>query len=196
MTAEDAYATDAEIEAAVRGLSDADAARLAKIATFRARSLQALGLGIDGVDLLQEAIERTVRGATMSCPGARRWPKSVPFVKYLAETMRSIASHARESLEGVTVMPASQEDPDGRMDGLVLTSRSTDLERLAAAREKLDQIDRKFATDDTVRLIIEGLSTGMTGPEIQKELGINDTQFETAMTRLRRGIDRKAGWQP
>jgi hypothetical protein len=155
-----------------------------------------MGLGIDADDLLQEAIERTFRGGATTGPGARRWRKGVSFVKHLDQSMRSIASHAREEFEGGKMLNASQEDPDGKTDGVVLLTRMTDPERLAAAREQLDIVDKKFAGDDLVGLVVEGLSTGMKGPEIQKDLGITETQFETTMTKLRRGVDRKEGWRP
>lgn len=190
------YATDAEVEAAVRLLSDADAIRLRKIATFRARSLQGRGLGIDADDLMQEAIERTIRGSATTGPGARRWRKGVSFIKHLDQAMRSIASHAREGFEDTMIVHASKEDPDGRTDGIALLSRITDPERLAAAHEQLDKVDKDFAGNDLVGLVVEGLSTGMKGPEIQKDLGITETVFETTMRTLRRGVDRKGGWRP
>jgi hypothetical protein len=195
-TSEAVYATDSDVEAAVRFLSDADTIRLRRIAAFRARSLQGLGLGIDGDDLLQDAIERTVRGGGATGPGARKWRKGVSFVKHLDQSMRSIASHARKEFESTTILHASQEDSDGRMDGVVLRSRTTDPERHAAVREQLAMVDKKFAGDDLVGLVVEGLSTGMKGPEIQKDLDITENQFETAMTKLRRGVDRKGGWRP
>ena len=79
---------------------------------------------------------------------------------------------------------------------IALLSRIPDPERLAAAREQLEKVDKKFAGDDLVGLVVEGLSTGMKGPEIQQDLGITETQFETAMTKLRRGVDRNGGWRP
>jgi DNA-directed RNA polymerase specialized sigma24 family protein len=196
ITSEAEYATDADVDAAVRSLSEADTIRLRMIATFRARSLQGFGLGIGADDLLQEAIERTVRGGGATGAGARRWRKGVSFVKHLDQSMRSIASHCREEFEGTTIVHASQEDPDGRTDGIALLSRIPDPERLAAAREQLEKVDKKFARDDFVGLVLEGLCTGMKGREIQQALGITETQFETAMTKLRRGIDRKGGWRP
>lgn len=34
---------------------------------------------------------------------------------------------------------------------------------------------------------MEGMATGMTGPDIKKDLGIDQNELETAMIRLRRG---------
>ena len=52
-------------------------------------------------------------------------------------------------------------------------------------------------TDDQTALMtaLDGLAEGAKGPDIQKDLGITPTQYETIMLRMRRGIDRKAGWR-
>lgn len=189
------FATDDEVEAAIAALTEADAIRLNKIAAFRARSLQGLGLGIGPDDLLQDALMRTVNGAVATGPGARRWRKGIPFVKHLDQTMRSIASHARENLEDITLLDASEVHSKATADG-PFASRRADPERLAAAREQLALVHKKFADDDLVGLVIEGLADEMTGPDIQKDLGITETQFESAMTKLRRGVDREGGWRP
>jgi hypothetical protein len=183
------YATDAEVEAAIRALSDADGVRLRKVASFRARGLAGLGLGVSADDLLQEAIMRTLAGG-------RRWRKSVTFVKHLIKTLGSLANHLRDELKGGTVVPATAEDPEGRLDGVALKSRMPDGERVAAANEQLATISKMFDKDDEVGLVLEGLAAGMTGPEIQVDLNINETQYETIMTRLRRGVERKEGWRP
>lgn len=52
-------ASQAEVEDAVGRLSNADALRLAKVGDTFARKLVAVGLGINGEDLLREAIKRT-----------------------------------------------------------------------------------------------------------------------------------------
>jgi hypothetical protein len=71
-----------------------------------------------------------------------------------------------------------------------------DGERVAAANEQFVQVGRVFHDDDEVGLVIQGLADGMKGRDIQKDLGINETQYETIVTRLRRGVDRKNGWRP
>lgn len=174
-------ATQAEVEAAIQTLSDADGARLAKVSDWYARKLRAFGLGIDGKDLLQEAITRT-------WAGVRHWKKNkVDFVKHLIETMRSVASHEPDELKDGTVVsdtaaagvPASSPDP----------------RRATSAHEQLDEIRKAFEDDVEVGLVLEGIADEKTGPEIQKDLGISDTQYETIVTRLRRGLDRKNGWR-
>lgn len=176
------HRTDAEIEAAIRTMSDIDLHRLGKIADFRAQGLKGRGFGIDADDLLQEAFMRTVEGK-------RRWKNGVPFVKHLIETMRSIANHVPEELKGCTTTSDSTETSWKKDDtfGAALVSRIPDAERIVAAQNELTRICNLFKDDEKVGLLIEGLSTDMTGPEIQKDLGISQREYETAMTKLRRG---------
>jgi hypothetical protein len=184
------YATDEEVVAAIRSLTDADGVRLRKVARFRARGLAGLGLGLSADDLLQEAIKRTLGGT-------RRWRKKVPFVMHLSKTIRSISSHAPDELKDGVVVPASSgEDSDGRHDGVALVSLLVDPERAAAVLEQFTKLERKFTDDAEVALVLEGLASGMKGPEIQHDLQITETQYETIMTRLRRGVDREQGWRP
>jgi DNA-directed RNA polymerase specialized sigma24 family protein len=175
---------DAQIEAAIGSLSESDALRLARYGEFRARALRANGLGIDGDDLIQEALVRTV-------DGRRHWKKGVTFVKHLIETMRSISNHARDELKQYRALPDSADTPGKKgLDGS-LKSEVADAVALAGVREELAGIAASFAGDQTVRSIIEGLQTEMTGPEIQRQLGLTSTEYASAMTRLRRGARRK-----
>ena len=182
------YADDAEVEAAIKGISDVDGARLGKVASFRARGLAGLGLGVSADDLLQDAVARTLGGD-------RRWRKGVTIVKHLIETMRSTANHWREKHKGSELVPATSEDGRGQLDGVRLDSPTPDGERLASAKEQLAALATAFDTDVEVGLALEGLAEGKTGPDIQADLNINETEYETIMTRLRRGLDRKQGWR-
>ena len=183
------YATDEEVVAAIGAMSTADTLRLSKVSAFRARALAALSLGVSANDLMQEAITRTIKGD-------RRWRKSVKFVTHLSKTIRSIASHAPEELRGGTVLPATSDDPEGRLDGIALRSLRPDGERAAAANEQLRRIASRFEDDTEVGLVLESLASGMSGPEIQADLQITPTQYETIVTRLRRGVGRREGWRP
>ncbi len=184
------YASLVEVEYAISKLSSADAERLHQFATFKAMALTALGLGIDAEDLIQEAMWRTATGK-------RRWPKHITFVKYLIESVRSVASHAiPASAKGVTMVssdPANEdeESSDEWSPQWEPVSQMPDAECIAMARDRLSRIEKRFENDERVQLIMEGLSTGMTGPEIKEDLGISQTELETAMTRLRRGARKE-----
>jgi len=186
-----ADAGQAEVEAAIGGLSNADALRLAAVGDRFARRLVAVGLGINGDDLLREAITRT-------WAGRRHWKKNkVTFATHLIATMRSIASHAYEKVAGARAVPALEDVPEGDdvINGVVVASTSVDSRRRVAAQEQIDAIKAAFADDDEVLLVLDGLEAEAKGPDIQKDLGITSTQYETIMLRLRRGVDRETGWR-
>jgi DNA-directed RNA polymerase specialized sigma24 family protein len=180
----DDIATDDEIEAAIRALAPAELLRLRRVASYRARALAAHGLGFSGSDLLQEAIARTFAGK-------RRWRKAVAFVTYLLGAMRSIANHALERLHGATVVPTEEDGVE-----LPIAAQVADPERAAAAHQRLEQIRSRFDGDTEVALVLDCLADGMTGIDIQRDLGLTAQQYETIIVRLRRGIDRTEGWAP
>src|SRR5258706_8910781 len=103
-TTADEYATDEEVVATVRALSDADHIRVARVASFRARALAGSGLGHTADDLVQEAIARTLKGK-------RHWRKSVTFVTHLTKTIRSISNHhaTDELRSGAALFGTSEE---------------------------------------------------------------------------------------
>jgi DNA-directed RNA polymerase specialized sigma24 family protein len=188
-TPSEEYATDAEVEAAVRALAPADGVRLAKIARFRALALAGLGIGMSGEDLLQDTILCTL-------DGRKRWRKSVKFVTHLIRAIQNIASHAREAQAGRTMVMVAVAEPDGPSDGVVVASHASDAERLAAVGEQFALIEKTFEGDDEVGLVVECMARGMNGPEVQRDLNITQTEYETIMKRLRRGVDRKNGGLP
>ena len=184
-------ATEAEVEAASAALSDVASARLGRVGELFARKLVAVGLGINGDDLLREAITRT-------WARKRRWKKNkVTFATHLIATMRSIASHAYDKVKGTSVVPALDDIDSGdeAINGVVVQSTEVDSRRHVAAQQQVDAIREAFADDDEVLLVLDGLADGAKGPDIQKDLGITATRYETIMLRLRRGVDRKSGWR-
>ncbi len=193
-TVQDEHATDSEVEAAIRALTPPQTQRLIRFAKYKATGLAGLGVGINAEDLLQEAVLRTLWGK-------RKWRKeAVTIEKHLIGAIRSIANHARDEFNSLDGRPIAQNIDVGNSGSgstiAPLVSRLPDSERISAAHQKLEQIEQRFLGDEEVLLVIEGLSTEMNGPEIQRELSITQTQYETIMTRLRRGIDRKEGWEP
>lgn len=185
----DDIATEAEVEAAIRSLSTVELVRLGRSGERWAACLRVRGLGMDGDDLLQLAIERTLNGK-------RKWPKKVKLVTHLMQTMSSIASHPRKKHDAVRVSDDVGRDADLSRVPSPFGPPNPGPEVDAAAREQLDRLEDRFASDDEVGLVIEELSNQKTGPEIQRDLGISQREFETIMTRLRRGVDRKFGWRP
>src|SRR4051812_46898907 len=81
-------ASPREVETALTRLSSADLVRIKQLAKLRAAGLTT----VDWQDLLNGAISRMLAGT-------RRWPKSVPLVAFVAQTMRSVASEEWRRLD-------------------------------------------------------------------------------------------------
>ncbi len=171
------YATEEEVEIAVAALTLAELTKLGTVAEFYARALAARGAGVNGDDLVQDAISRTFAGK-------RRWPTSVPFGRYLMSAVRSIAHAAVKKLKSEPLTDSDPADEDiGDQLAAKLRVEEPHHARVAADVERIEQL---FHDDETVLLVMEGLKDDMPGPEIQKELSLTNTQYETAMKRLRR----------
>ena len=84
-------ASPAQFSEALDGLGQADIKRLDQIAGFWWKAFKLKDRSGSSGELLQEAVLRTLEGR-------RHWPnKRVQLVKYLDQTMRSIASHRVEA---------------------------------------------------------------------------------------------------
>lgn len=156
----------------VAGLSDADLLRLRALARLRARGLP----GLEGADLLNEAVLRLLDGSRVRPPG-------VPLVAVLATAMRGLADDHWRRLrrERPVLVPASRADP------------SPDPERAAAAAQALADLDRLFARDAVALQVIAGLGEGLAPDEIRRRYGLTGTAYDTARRRMRRALLRRDG---
>jgi DNA-directed RNA polymerase specialized sigma24 family protein len=180
-------ATLSEIRAAYYNLKEAEFVRLDRYARALVRGLGQRNPGYSSDDLLQEAYKATLTGE-------RLWKKdAVDFCRHLAGVMKSLANHLGEKFdrnEGRVEwetpggpFEAEADDPLSRVP-----SPLPDAERSLAAREEVAQVERLVKDHSHAILVLEGLYYGMTGPEIQKELGISKNDYEAIMKWMRRRL--------
>ena len=175
-------ATRDEIAAALRCLSDADLRRLERIARIRVAGLHA----VDWQDLFHEAIIRLL-------DRSRRWPREVPLVVFLRETMRSIASDHWRRLKAPVVVSESEANTDSVTgDGIVGNAAdwTTQPERSASAGQVLEKIEREFADDADALQVIDGMARGKSPQAIQDEACMNATRYASTQRRIRRRLAR------
>lgn len=183
---EDRAATPAELRAAIDALTAPQAAKLEEFAKGRVRRLGRKAAGRTAGDLLNDAVTATLAGT-------RRWNRAnVDFTGHLIGTMRSISSHwardfdpeehpvleselTKTTSEGGTLSPFEQ-----------LAATEPDAERNLEAKEQVEEILAAFAADTVVSVILDGMLEGMSPPDVRSELGLSQTEYETAMRRLRR----------
>jgi hypothetical protein len=171
----------------VEALSEADLVRLERIARYRVRGLGRRASGRNHEDLLNEAIADTLD------PEKRRWNKNVSFVTHLIGAMRSIQSHWREQfaaneprLESELVRTSEEGEQLSPLD--LVGSDAPGAERIVEAKQQLEQIEKVVAADRIVWDILGGMRAEMSPHDIREALGLSQTEYETAMKRLRRHV--------
>ena len=176
-------ATVEECVEGLRQLSDDDLRRLEQVARIRATGLHAVDW--DG-DLLYEAIGRML-------DGRRRWPREVPLVTFLVQTMRSIVSDQWRRLENPVVRSESEVAAEGDAAGVVMGNApdvAMQPERRAMAAEALATFESLFGDDAEALQVIEGMASGKSPSEIQEEIGLDATRYASTQRRIRRRVDR------
>ena len=176
-------ATREECAEALRALSDKDYERLEKIARLRVIGLHAVAWR----DLLHDAIERLL-------DGRRRWPRNVPLVVFLRETMRSIASDHWRRLDGSVVVAESEMGADGEADGGPVASavdETVQPERRASAEETIVRIEAAFEGDAEALRVLAAMASGRSPGEIQQEIGMDETRYASTLRRIRRRLRRE-----
>lgn len=178
-----------EIADAIRTLAPADWVRLRKVAYRYARP------EIGPEDLLQEAFTRALDGRT--CPA------HVDVVKFLAESMRSIANGEGEKIEHRLPVVSVVAKTGDLLPGAVKCPdpASNAEERLAAeeiAAHRRRDILAIFDDDPVAQLIVEGIMEGMSSEELRELSELDETAYDSKRKLIRRRIDKKypEGWKP
>lgn len=191
-------ATPDEIRAAIEGLSSEDFLRLKKTA-----KLCLFGTEYQNpLELINEAITRTLSVAHGG--KGRKWKTSVPFIAFMIMSVKGIANDSLESLQQTRTVPlesmATQaltvEDALGiighrnsSVEELALEIEDSD-ERQTNAKRDADAVEEHFAADAEISWIIMGYKDGLAAKDIRELAGMSATQYATAKTRFRRGLEK------
>jgi hypothetical protein len=184
-------ATPDEVRSAVETLTKPQLAKLSLYARARITALWRRAEGRDQDDLLQEALAATL------C-GKRHWYKGrVDFVGHLIGAMRSIASAWAEKCDqGAPYLESELSTTNEQGEPVNPVSNVSDstptVERALDAQHELVTIQALFKNDSNVILVMEGLRDGMTGPEMQAQLGLSEKDYNAALKRMRRILRSKA----
>lgn len=180
---------DAEVTAALEALyqNPAQLLKLKRYAQLRVNVLGRAAEDRDHEDLLSQAVTRTLAGE-------RIWNRAaVDIAGHLIGVMQSISSHWGEQIKARGTRTYSESEvtcvtPEGQEVNALqqIPCNRPSAERILDAQTQMQQIKDALRQDKLVTEIIDGLSEGMSGPEIQEALGISKTEYETAMKRLRR----------
>lgn len=191
-------ASGEDICQAIEALSKVDHYRIRKAADSYVRGTEYQ----DAEEIIQEAIMRTMLGANGE--NGRHWPKNVPFIAYLIQTIQGLADDSQNSafrrktdyLEIMATEDAGAEDALGRLghhkSDVVTQAIEMEEEDDTHNRAEADaaEIEAHFAGDPDVTWIIMGHKDGYSAAEIREMGEMTDTQYATARRRFRRGIEK------
>ena len=161
------YLSREELEAPIRGLSDADFLKLKRIAQIYIGNHD-----MDADDLLQEAIVRTLSGERRTCP------RNVPVITFITGIMRSIASGEREKYPR---MERLNEDEWNAIESLESSPEKNLIDLQAFA-----ELETIFEDDNEILQLILHLRNGDSAVEIKRLEGWSETQYSTIRRRMRR----------
>ena len=185
--AEPMPATQEELEAAIRALTQAHLIHLEKIAWFRHRTLGARGAGRNEGDILSDAIIAILEGR-------RKWIKdSCDFMTFLKGVMRSLTSHIRDGkATDAFDKIAPNPDNDNAEDFIeqLLPQAYFDPERQLHERDLDRQVREWFKDDAVVLLVYEAFLEKMKPADIRSCLDITENEYHAAAKRLRRAVRR------
>lgn len=178
------YYTVEEVTAALTALPSVELIRLERMANS-----WVLGLPhYQGQDLLQTAFERLVSGS-------RRWPRGVGFMPFMNQVVRSIFNQYWEAREGAVVVSlASELAADSDHDTVVFEELAVDLtnrpDEEVSASQLLEEIDVLFREDEQAREVLLWQAEGYGKKEIQRDLDLSDTEYDTVTKRIRRRVSQ------
>lgn len=171
----------ADIDAALRALSDVGWARLRKIARSLAHLYQ-----IEAEDLLHEACCRAL-------DGRRRCPNNVDLFKFLGEAMRSIAS---DTLKAVNRRPelrlvSDSDDDENAYDppDEQLNTEEKIIREQEVTRKK-QAILNLFEDDPVAHIMVDGIMEGMEGGELRAFTELDKTAFASKRRLIKRRIEK------
>ena len=178
-----AHLDNAGFIAALSALALTDLLRLRKKSAYRA-----MGTGMEGDDLLHEAVQRTLEDDGRNCPA------DVPVAVYLDNAMRSIAEAEREKYARQT--PAGDGHDEDSLVGKLADGNPSPadaaLDRIELQRV-VDRIQEIFADDPQAQAVVIGDMEGWSPEEIRQMEPMDDKQYAAARKRVRRALEREFG---
>ena len=92
--------------------------------------------------------------------------------------------------EGVTLIEFSLGGTDADDPELPLTSPDPDQQRTLEGKEEVERLQNLVEDHLYASAILDEMKLGRTGPEIQKELGITQNEYESALKWIRNNAER------
>jgi DNA-directed RNA polymerase specialized sigma24 family protein len=177
-----AYATSAEVEAAMQALTDEDYAKLMLIAGAHCKDRRFTPSVLEPEELLAEAFKATLK------PNGKRWNKSVSFVKHMDRAMENISGHMVADRQNIVPFPDGLE-PSAEQRGDPPLDAGPD-EHLMSKQETDALLRSVFGDDNEAANIFVLRAEGFAASDIQRTLRLTATSYEAITKRIRRKISK------
>ena len=162
-----------------------------KLKLYEIERIALRGTDLSPGDLLHEALSAAIMGD-------RKCPRDVPFMAFIVQTMRSIASHhrekrRRESADGGAAQEAQEARP-------VFSTVTSDPEQMLIERESEDTVGAIhdcFEGDEQAQMVVLGWSEGYRGKELRDFVGVDQAALDYAIKRIRGSMTKRyrSGWK-
>lgn len=176
-----------EVEATLNQMEAADWKRAENSARLLAGGLHECTFE----DLLQEA-------CTKFLSGERRFPRGLPPLVVLYNTMRSEANKIRKrAVKGpidkyVTVSASSDEESDEHFGPRIDAVDSRTPEAAMAAKDQLEYIFKTLEGDEELEMVAMAWADGLRGQEAADAAGLDMKAYDAARKRLDRKLNSPA----
>ena len=149
------------------------------------------GTDLSPGDLLHEALSAAIMGD-------RKCPRDVPFMAFIVQTMRSIASHHREKRRREPADGGAAQEAQGARP--VFSTVTSDPEQMLIERESEDTVGAIhdcFEGDEQAQMVVLGWSEGYRGKELRDFVGVDQAALDYAIKRIRRSMTKRYpnGWK-
>lgn len=169
-----------EVRDAVAALTTADLLRLQRIGAF-----YGVSIGVEGMDLVNEAISRALAGA-------RACPRDVSFIVFLKNAMRSMASSERAKVKEEPMLESMTVGLADRQGVIDHPSSGRNAEETALAREdaegRLKALEKLFADDEDAQLVLMADLDEMSAADIRAMSGWSEQGYASVRRRMRRKL--------
>lgn len=177
------YASQHEVECALRNLTDEDIYRLEKAALFL--------VGNNSITNPRKILRETIKSALS---GDRHWCTEVKFMTFLQQALRSNAdNYHKKQRRMYRLLKAGNVGDEGKSPEEKLLM----YEHEVLVKKRYDEVWKIFKDDNVVESIFLGREEEMKPQEIMDTFDISKTEYNSALRRIRRKISKKFpdGWQ-
>lgn len=184
-----AHLSVAEVDNALRNLSDIEWYRLQTISKSLARTYP-----LEAEELLHEACCRAL-------DGSRNCPRHVDIIQFLAGAMKSIASDTLKSEKRYPKLRLVLNSEDDDEEILDLPDDRLNVEEELEQEHEAGLIRKRildlFHDDPIAQIMVEGIMEDMEGEELQGLTSLDKTAFESKRKLIRRRIVKgfPEGWK-